>query len=247
MAAGLQGKSALITGGSRGIGAAIAKRLAKEGASVAITYTSSPDKADAVVKAIVAAGGKALAVKAEASDAEAVKAAVAATAKAFGKVDILVNNAAIAPFGPIDDLQLADFDHGFAVNVRAPFIAVQAALPHMGTGGRIINIGSVNADSMPIQGGSIYAMTKAALMGMTRGLARDLGARGITVNTVQPGPVDTDMNPAGGPFSELLMKYLAIPRYSEADEIAGLVAYLAGPEAGYITGTAINIDGGFDA
>jgi len=247
MAHSLKGKVAFVTGGSRGIGAAIAKHLAREGASVAITFTSQPDKADAVVKAIRADGGKAIAIKAEASDADAVTAAVARAAKEFGGLDILVNNAAIASFAPVGEFALSEFDRMFAINVRAVFVAVQAALAHMGEGGRIINIGSVNADSMPIQGGAIYAMTKAAMAGLTRGMARDLGPRGITVNVVQPGPIDTDMNPATGPFADLLMKYLAVPRYAQVDEVAAFVTYLAGPQAGYITGSGLNIDGGFDA
>jgi 3-oxoacyl-[acyl-carrier protein] reductase len=243
----LTGKVALVTGGSRGIGAAIAKRLAQDGAAVAITYASARQKADDVVRAIEAAGGRALAVRADSADAAQVRNAVAETARAFGGLDVLVSNAGVAPFAPVDQLSLEDFDRAVAVNVRAVFVAVQAALAHMGEGGRIITIGSVNADRMPWPGGSVYAMTKAAVAGLTRGLARDLGPRRITVNDVQPGPVDTDMNPATGPLSEGMKATGALGRYGTADEIAAMVSYLAGPEAGYVTGASLTIDGGFAA
>jgi 3-oxoacyl-[acyl-carrier protein] reductase len=197
------------------------------------------------VRAIESAGGKALAIKADAADAAAVKSAVAETAQAFGRLDVLVNNAGIAVVAPLDQFSLEDFDRILAVNVRAVFVAVQEAAKHMTEGGRIINIGSVNADRMPFAGGAPYAMSKAAVQGMTRGLARDLGPRSITVNTVQPGPVDTDMNPAAGPFADSLKSLMALPRYGHADEIAAMVAYLAGPEAGFVTGAALTIDGGF--
>jgi 3-oxoacyl-[acyl-carrier protein] reductase len=243
----LAGKAALITGGSRGIGAAIARRLAHDGADVAITFASAPAKADEVVRAIEATGRHALAVRAEATDAGAVREAVAKTVAAFGRLDVLVNNAGIALMAPLEQFTLEDFDRMVAVNVRAAFVATQAAAPHMGAGGRVIMIGSVNADRMPFAGGAVYAMTKAAIAGLTRGLARDLGPREITVNAVQPGPVDTDMNPASGPFAEGLKAMMAIKRYGTADEIAGLVAYLASPLAGYVTGACLTIDGGFDA
>lgn len=243
----LTGKVALVTGGSRGIGAAIARRLASEGAAVALTYTSSPDKAEAVVKEIEAAGGKALAIPADAADVEAVRAAVAKTVEVLGGIDILVNNAGVAPMAPIADFALEDFEKLIAVNVRGLFIASQEAARHMRDNGRIIHIGSTNSERMPFVGGSVYALTKGAVVGFTKGLARDLGARGITVNNVQPGPVDTDMNPSDGPFADSLRQMMAIPRYGHADEIAGFVAYLAGPEAGYITGASLLIDGGFAA
>ncbi|HQR38142.1 MAG TPA: 3-oxoacyl-ACP reductase family protein [Blastocatellia bacterium] len=243
--ADLSGKVALVTGGSRGIGAAIARRLADEGAAVAITYTSAPEKADEVVRGIEANGGRALAVRADSADAEAVRNAVSETVRVLGRIDILVNNAGVATFAPVGDYSLEEFDRLLAVNVRGVFVASQEASRHMGEGGRIITIGSVNADRMPTAGGSVYGMTKAAVAGLTRGLARDLGPRGITVNTVQPGPVDTDLNPATGPFAEVLMPFLALPRYGHVDEVASLVAYLAGPEASYITGTALTVDGGF--
>ncbi len=243
----LAGKVALVTGGSRGIGAAIAKRLAADGAAVAITYTSAPAKADEVVGAIKSTGGRALAIRADSADATAVKNAVAETVRTLGRLDVLVNNAGIAVIAPIEKFSLEDFDRLVAVNVRGVFVAAQEASRHMTEGGRIITIGSVNADRMPFVGGSVYAMTKAAVAGLTRGLARDLGPRGITVNTVQPGPVDTDMNPATGPFAESLKSLLALSRYGHGDEVAGMVAYLASPEAGFVTGASLTIDGGFAA
>jgi 3-oxoacyl-[acyl-carrier protein] reductase len=247
MANTLAGKVALVTGGSRGLGAAIAKRLATDGAAVALTYTSSPQKADEVVRVIDSAGGRALAIRADSADVEAVKNAVAQTVKAFGGLDILVNNAGVAALAPIDEFKLEDFDRLIAVNVRGVFVAVQEAVRHMKEGGRIINIGSINSDFVPFTGGSVYALTKAALAGFTRGLARDLGARGITVNNIQPGPVDTDMNPADGPFAAQLKTMIAVQRYGRAEEIAAMVSYLAGPEAAYITGASLRIDGGFAA
>ena len=245
MAKTLDGKVALVTGGSRGIGAAIARRLAREGASVALTFANAPDKADEVVKAIAVNRGRGLAIRADSADAEAVQHAVAETVRAFGRLDVLVNNAGIATVAPLDEFSLADFDRIVAVNVRAVFVAAQAAARHLGDGGRIVTIGSVNADRVPFPGGGVYAMTKAAVAGLTRGLARDLGPRGITVNVVQPGPVDTDMNPETGPFADSIKALLALDRYGRADEIAALVAYLVGPEAGYVTGATLNIDGGF--
>lgn len=245
--AALNGKVALVTGGSRGIGAAIAKRLAGDGAAVAITYSSGKEKADEVMRAIEADGGSAIAIRANSVDADAVSAAVGETVEKLGRLDILVNNAGVASIAPIDEFSLEDFDRLMAVNVRAVFVASREACRHMGEGGRIITIGSVNADRVPFVVGSVYGMSKAAVAGFTRGLARDLGPRGITVNTIQPGPVDTEMNPADGPFAAVLLPTLAIPRYGRVDEIAGLVSYLAGPEAGYITGAALTIDGGFTA
>ena len=241
----LSGKVALVTGGSRGIGAAIAKRLASDGAAVAITYTSAPQKAEEVVRGIEKAGGKALAIRADNTDAKAVKNAVNETVKKLGSLDVLVNNAGIAAFGPLEELSLDDFDRTMSVNVRAVFVAAQEAARHMKEGGRIITIGSVNGDRIPIAGGTAYATSKAAVAGLTRALARDLGPRGITVNNVQPGPVETDMNPAEGPFAETLKGFLALKRYGQGDEIAGMVAYLASPEAAYVTGASLTIDGGF--
>ncbi len=243
----LAGKVALVTGGSRGIGAAIARRLASEGAAVAVTYNASPEKADEVVRGIREGGGRAIAIKANSADAGAVTAAVDRTAAELGGLDILVNNAGVLALGPIADFKLVDFDRTVAINVRAVFVASQAAARHMRDGGRIINIGSTNAERMPFAGGAVYAMSKSALQGLVQGMARDLGTRGITVNNVQPGPVDTDMNPAEGAFAESLKKLMALPRYGRVDEIAAMVAYLAGPEAGFVTGANLMIDGGFSA
>ncbi|HYC23164.1 MAG TPA: SDR family oxidoreductase [Candidatus Bathyarchaeia archaeon] len=247
MAGSLTGKVALVTGGSRSLGAAIVRRLAADGAAVALTYNASPDKADAVVHGVEAAGGKALALRADAADAVAVKAAVAKTAQTFGRLDILVNNAGVIVVKPVDDLSLEDFDRIVAVNVRGLFVATQEAVRHMREGGRVINIGSINSDYVPFAGGALYAMTKAAVAGLTKGLARDLGPRGITITNVQPGPIDTDMNPDSGQFAEQTRGYTALKRYAQADEIADFVAYLAGPGASYITGTGLVIDGGYGA
>jgi 3-oxoacyl-[acyl-carrier protein] reductase len=243
----LQNKCALITGGSRGIGAAIVKRLAREGTHIALTYVSNPGHADETVKAAQELGVRALAIQADSADAAAVVAAVERTVGELGGIDILVNNAGIAVIAPIDDYRLADLDRTLAVNVRAVFVATQAAVKHMKAGGRIINIGSCNAERMPFTGGGVYAMSKAALVGLVKGLARDLGPRGITINNVQPGPVDTEMNPATSDFAKMLVQQMALPRYATGDEIASLVAYLAGPEAAYVTGASLSIDGGFTA
>jgi 3-oxoacyl-[acyl-carrier protein] reductase len=247
MSTALTGKVALVTGASRGLGAAIAKRLAFDGAAVAITYTSSPQKADEVVRVIESNGGRALAIRADSADVEALRNAVADTVQTFGSLDILVNNAGIATLAPIDEFTLADFDRLIAVNVRGVFVAAQEAARHMKQGGRIINIGSVNSDLMPFAGGSVYALTKGAVASFTRGLARDLGPRGITVNNIQPGPVDTDMNPADGPLAESMKSLMALGRYGQGDEVAAMVAYIASPEAAFVTGASLKIDGGFAA
>ncbi len=243
----LLGKVVLVTGGARGIGAAVAKRLAREGADVAITYVSKPDLAREVAGAMQALYVKTLVIQADSGDAAAVTGAVKRTVAELGGIDILVNNAGIGQFAGIDNVRLEDFDRMFAVNVRAVFVAAQAAAKHMKPGGRIINIGSCVAERVPFPEGSVYAMSKSALVGLTRGLARDLGPRGITVNNVQPGPVDTDMNPATSDWAKVMMPLLAVPRYAAADEIAAMVAYLAGPEAGFVTGASLTIDGGFTA
>lgn len=244
----LRNKRALVTGGSRGIGAAIVKRLASEGADVAFTYSSSPDKASDIAAAAQALGIRAIAIQADSADASAVVAAVERTVSELGGIDILVNSAGVLAMGPIDNFALADFDRTVAVNVRAVFVATQAAVRHMRDGGRIINIGSCNAERMPFQGGGVYAMSKSALQGLVQGLARDLGTRGITINNVQPGPINTDMNPDQGEFAEMLKKqFMALPRYGTAEEVAAMVAYLAGPEAGFVTGASLTIDGGFNA
>ena len=247
MSLALQHKRALVTGGSRGIGAAIVKRLAREGADVAFTYASNAARADEVVTAARTSGVQALAIQADSADPKAVVAAVERTIAELGGIDVLVNNAGIAVMAPIDDYRLDEFDRMVAVNLRAVFVATQAAVKHMKAGGRVINVGSCNAERMPFVGGAVYAMSKAALVGLAKGLARDLGPRGITINNLQPGPVDTDMNPAGGAFADTLRKLMALPRYAAAAEIAAMVAYLAGPEAGFVTGASLTIDGGFTA
>jgi 3-oxoacyl-[acyl-carrier protein] reductase len=243
----IQGKSALILGGSRGIGAAIARRLAAGGANVVLTYVNGAAAAEAVVADITAKGGRAIAFQADSASDTAIEAAVAKTKEAFGGLDILVNNAGIAKFSPIEEYPIEDLDSTLAINVRAAVVASKFGARAMNNGGRIIHIGSTNAERMPGQGGAVYAMSKSALQGLTKGLARDLGPRGITVNNVQPGPVDTDMNPKDGPFAEQLMPLLAVGRYGHADEVASFVAYLAGPEAGNITGANLLIDGGLAA
>jgi 3-oxoacyl-[acyl-carrier protein] reductase len=243
----LAGKFAFIQGGSRGIGAATALRLARDGATVALTYVRSADQANQVVADIEAAGGKALAIQADSADAGQLVAAIRQAASTFGRIDILVNNAGVLAVAPLDVFTLEDFDRTLAINVRSVFVATQEAVRHMGENGRVINIGSTNADRMPFEGGATYAMSKSALVGLAKGMARDLGGRGITVNNVQPGPVDTDMNPDGSDFSGALKDLMAVKRYGKAEEIAGFVAYLAGPEAGYITGASLTIDGGFGA
>jgi 3-oxoacyl-[acyl-carrier protein] reductase len=241
------GKVALVTGGSRGIGAAIVRRFAQEGAAVAYTYTSAKAAADELAAGIKAAGGQALAIRADAADADAVISAVDQTAKTFGRLDILVNNAGVLYWAPLEKLTLEELDRTLAVNVRSVFIATQAAVRHMGQGGRIINIGSCNADRTPTAGGGIYAMSKSALIGLARGLARDLGPRGITINNVQPGPTDTDMNPAHGPDAPRLHGIMAVSRHAHGDEVAAMVSYVASPEAAMVTGTNLLIDGGYAA
>ncbi|WP_406641351.1 3-oxoacyl-ACP reductase family protein [Pseudomonas californiensis] len=243
----LADKVAFVQGGSRGIGAAIVKRLAKEGAAVAFTYVSSESTALDVQDSIKANGGHALAIRADSADEKALRQAIQTAAQTFGRLDILVNNAGVLAIAPLNEFTMEDFDRTLAINVRSVFIACQEAARHMEEGGRIINIGSTNADRMPFAGGATYAMSKSALVGLTKGMARDLGPQGITVNNVQPGPVDTDMNPENSEFAESLKGLMAIPRYGKSEEIASFVAYLAGPEAGYITGASLSIDGGFGA
>lgn len=240
----LAGKAALVTGGSRGIGAAIVRRLASEGVAVAFTYAASPAAAEEVVAGIAANGGTAVAIKADSAEPAEVEAAVAQVAQRFGRLDILVNNAGIISNGSVDNYALADFDRIVAVNVRAVFVAVQAALAHMGEGGRIITTGSVAADRTGFAGSSAYSMSKAAVAGLTRGMARDLGPRGITVNVVQPGPTETDIV-SDEAVRERLRPMMALGRMGSGDEVASLVAYLARPEASYITGAALTVDGGY--
>ena len=243
----LAGKVALVTGGSRGIGAAIVKRLAADGAAVAFTYAASPQKAQEVVSAIEAAGGKALALKADAADPQSTRAAVARAAETFAGLDILVNSAGALAVAPIDKFPFADFERMIAVSINGMFVATQEAVRHMRDGGRIILIGSCNSERVAFQGGSVYALTKAAVVGFTKGLARDLGPRAITVNNVQPGPTDTDMNPAHGPAAPGTVQHVALGRYAKPEEIASFVAFLAGPEAGFITGAGLLVDGGYAA
>jgi 3-oxoacyl-[acyl-carrier protein] reductase len=240
----LSGRRALVTGGSRGIGAAIARRLAADGANVAFTYERSADKARSVASEIEALGRRALVIQADSADPAAVKRAVDEAARAFGGLDILVNNAGIYRGGDLATMTLADIDQTLAVNVRAAIIASQAAAAHMGEGGRIISIGSCLAERVVEPDVSLYAMSKAALIGWTQGLARDLGPCGIRVNIVHPGSTNTDMNPADGPHAEAQRARMAIPQYGRPEDIAALVAFVAGPEGGFINGAGLNIDGG---
>jgi 3-oxoacyl-[acyl-carrier protein] reductase len=243
----LAGKVALVTGGSRGIGAAIARRLASEGAAVAVTYVSAADKAEAVANQIEADGGRAIVIRADNADADATGAAVEKTVQRLGQIDILVNNAGIFSGGPLDEVTVEELDRILAIDVRAVFLASQGAARHMTDGGRIIYIGSSLADHVPGPSFTLYAMSKSALSGLTKGLARDLGPRGITVTVVQAGPIDTDMNPQDGPAADFMSGVTALGRYGSADDIAAAVSYLAGDGARYVTGTAINVDGGFAA
>ncbi len=245
MSRSLEGKVALVTGGARGIGAAIVRRLAADGARVAFTYSASVEAARALAAEIGEAGGTALAIAADSADAAAVVAAVDATVSAFGGLDILVNNAGIGVVANVADARIEDYDRTFAVNVRAVFVAMQAAARHMRPGGRIITIGSVNAERIPFAGGAIYAATKAAVAGMSRGAARDFGPLGITVNVVQPGPIDTDMNPADGPWASAAKAMLVSGAYGQGADVAALVAFVAGPESQFITGACLNVDGGY--
>jgi 3-oxoacyl-[acyl-carrier protein] reductase len=243
----LAGKVALVTGGSRGLGAAISRRLADQDATVAITYSSSAVQANEVVLSIKKTGGKAVAIKADSGNPEDIRKAVARTIETFGSLDILVNNAGTKTIASIEKFRLEDFDRMIAVNVRGLFIATQETVRHMRDGGRIIHIGSCNSDRMPLTGGSIYALTKGAIAAFTKGLARDLGPRGITVNNVQPGPTDTDANPADGPNAKIARQYVALQRYAKTEEIASFVAFLTSPEASFITGASLLVDGGYAA
>jgi 3-oxoacyl-[acyl-carrier protein] reductase len=245
MTAVLAGRRALVTGGSRGIGAEIVRRLAADGAAVAFTYGSSAAEADKLAAEIAADGGTSVAIQADSGDPEQVAKAIDETVAQLGGLDILVNNAGVAYIGDVESLTMEQFDRLVAINVKGVFAAIQRALPHLGNTGRIINIGSINADRVPGPGLSIYAMSKAAVAGLTRGLARELGPRGITVNNIQPGPVATDMNPEVGEFADSLREVMALGRYGQPRDIASVVSYLAGPEAAYVTGANWNVDGGF--
>jgi 3-oxoacyl-[acyl-carrier protein] reductase len=245
--ANLTNKTALVTGASRGIGAAIAKKLAADGAQVAITYARGADAAAQVVKEIESAGGKAIAIQADATDAKAVNAAVEKTVKTFGRLDILVNNAGTAIPKPFVDATLEELDQVINLNLRGVFIATQAALKHLQDGGRIISIGSCVGERNMTPGLAAYSATKGAVKMFTQGLSREVGARGITVNNVQPGPIDTDLNPAAGDWATPQIANTALKRYGHVQEVAALVAFVAGPEASYITGTSLTVDGGTNA
>src|SRR5213080_3991235 len=244
---GLAGKVALVTGGSRGIGAAIAKRLAADGATVAITYVKDASAASDVVKAIELDGGKALAIQADASDVEAVNGAVERTVATFGQLDVLVNNAGTAIPKTFEETTLEEMDRMIDINVRGTLAATQAALKHMKSGGRIISIGSAVGERVQTTGLVAYSATKGAVKMFTQGLSREVGSRGITVNNVQPGPIDTDLNPAAGDWAVPQKAATALDRYGRVDEVAALVAFVAGPESSYITGANLTVDGGMNA
>jgi 3-oxoacyl-[acyl-carrier protein] reductase len=243
----LSGKTAFVTGASRGIGAAIAKRLAADGASVAITYTKGADAAAKVVGDIERAGGKAIAIQADATDAKAVAAAVEKTVATFGRLDVLVNNAGTAIPKPFEETTLEEMDGVIRINLRGVLIATQAALRQMRDGGRIITIGSCVGERMMTPGLVVYAATKGAVKMFTQGLSREVGHRRITVNTIQPGPIDTDLNPVAGDWAEPQIALTALKRYGSVEDIAAMVAFVAGPEAGYITGASLTVDGGTNA
>ena len=243
----LDGKIALVTGGSRGIGAAIAKRLAADGAKVAITYAKGADAAASVVKTIERAGGKALAIQADVADADAGRAAVEKTVATFGRLDVLVNNAGTAIPKAFEETTLEDMDRVLDINVRGVFVATQAALKHMNEGGRIIMIGSSVGERVLVPGLAAYSATKGAVKIFTQALAREIGSRGITVNNVQPGPIDTDLNPASGDWATPQKAATALDRYGHVDEVAALVAFVAGPESSYVTGANLTVDGGTNA
>jgi 3-oxoacyl-[acyl-carrier protein] reductase len=243
----LSGKVALVTGGSRSIGAAIAKRLATDGASVAITYTKGADAAASVIKEIERAGGKAIAIQADAADADAVKAAVEKTVATFGRLDVLVNNAGTAIPKPFEEATLEEMNRVIDINLRGVFAATQAGLKHMREGGRIIMIGSAVGERVLVPGLVPYAATKGAVKIFTQGLAREVGSRGITVNNVQPGPIDTDLNPATSDWAVPQKAVTALNRFGHVNDIAAMVAFVAGPEASYVTGANLTVDGGMNA
>src|ERR1700722_6067084 len=247
MSGRLEGKNALVTGGSRGIGAAIAKRLAADGANVAITYAKDAASAAAVVKAIELEGGKGIAIQADVADAEAVKSAVEKAVAKLGRLDILVNNAGTAIPKKFEEATLEELDRVIDINIRGTFISTQAALKHMNDNGRIIMIGSCVGERNMTPGLASYSATKGAVKMFTQGLSREVGSRGITVNNVQPGPIDTDLNPATSDWATPQIAVTALKRYGHVEEVAALVAFVAGPEASYITGANLTVDGGTNA
>lgn len=243
----LAGRRALVTGGSRGIGAGIVRRLAAEGAAVAFTYGASAAEADKLVTELSADGAKIVAIQADSADPAQVSNAVEEAVGALGGLDVLVNNAGTAYLAPIDDFPQEQFDRLVAINIGGVYSAIRSAVGHLGDGSRIINIGSINADRVPTGGTAVYAMTKGAVSSLTRALARELGPRGITVNNVQPGPIITDLNPDEGEFADAVRQTTALGRYGHTSDIAAVVSFLAGPESGYVTGANWNVDGGFTA
>jgi 3-oxoacyl-[acyl-carrier protein] reductase len=243
----LNKKVALVTGGSRGIGAAIAKRLAADGASVAITYAKDAGAASDVVKAIERDGGRAIAIQADAANVEAIKHAVEKVFATFGRLDVLVNNAGTAIPKAFEETTLEEMDRVIDINVRGVFVTTQAALKHMNDGGRIIMIGSAVGERVQVPGLVPYSATKGAVKIFTQALSRELGSRGITVNNVQPGPIDTDLNPAAGDWAVPQKAATALNRYGHVDDIASMVAFVAGPESSYITGANLTVDGGMNA
>lgn len=243
----LKGKRAFVTGGSRGIGAAIALALAENGADVAITYQNSVERADSVVSSIQNLGRRGLALRADSADPEAIKRAVSESVKVLGGVDILVNSAAVGLSGAIADIDLVEYQMMMDINVRGPLACVQAAIPHLPKGGRIISIGSALADRVPFPGVTAYAMSKSALLSFTRGLSRELGPQGITVNLVSPGSTDTESNPADGDSADFQRSLSSLGRYAEPREIADVVVFLASPAANMVTGSIITVDGGANA
>ncbi|MFJ9774926.1 3-oxoacyl-ACP reductase family protein [Kitasatospora sp. NPDC101157] len=247
MSSELTGKVALVTGGSRGIGAAVARRLAAEGAAVALTYVRAEEQALTVVKEIEAAGGRAVAIHADLVEPEAATRAVEETVRRLGGIDVLVNNAGFLTYGPLDEVSVEELDRVLAVDVRSVFLAARAAARHMGEGGRIISIGSCFNGRVPGSNFVLQATAKTALIGLTKGLARELGPRGITATVVDPGPIDTDMNPADGDSAAFQRSLTALDRFGEAEDIAAAVAFLAGPGGRYVTGTALAVDGGYTA
>ncbi|MEK7954235.1 SDR family NAD(P)-dependent oxidoreductase [Luteolibacter soli] len=240
----LKCKRALVTGASRGIGAAIAKALAAEGASVAITYEKSADRAAEVVREITAAGGNAVAFAANSADPEAVRASVDRAASELGGLDILVNNAGVGRQGSFEEMSLVDIDVLLNVNFKGVILASQAAIKHLGKGGRIISIGSGLGERVPFGGVTVYAATKSALRSLTAGLSRELGPRGITVNLIQPGSTDTDANPANGVGADAQRSAMSLGEFGTPEDIAAAVVFLAGPGGKQITGTTITVDGG---